>query len=296
MLCDPALAEDVAQETLLRAWERREAFVADRDPAPWLYTVARNLCIEALRARARMVSVSELPDVPRDDADPIDAIDEISLLRKALADMPERQREMLLLKDANRVGYPALAQHLGVSEPTARVLLFRARKHLRERYAAAAGAIAMLWGAIRGGVLQRARKANMWIQTASSANGVIANTAIGIVIASSLATPHPRDAARTSVASVVVVSSRTDAVAGSTARPLTTNAGAAATVRPAPAVRVDPVHGADIQTPVPSSDGNDGRAWARTWRDRHASDSILLGTAEHICGATCPLAEFRGES
>jgi RNA polymerase sigma-70 factor (ECF subfamily) len=99
MLHDAALAEDVAQETLLRLWQHADSFDEDRDPSSWLYTVARNLCIETLRARARTVAMATLPEHAGDDdpGDRVAADDERSIVRKVLAEMPARQREMLLL-------------------------------------------------------------------------------------------------------------------------------------------------------------------------------------------------------
>jgi RNA polymerase sigma-70 factor, ECF subfamily len=49
---DHGQAEDVVQETFLRAWQHSEAFAPDRgSPRAWLYTVARNLVVDAARAR-----------------------------------------------------------------------------------------------------------------------------------------------------------------------------------------------------------------------------------------------------
>jgi len=56
---DRQRAEDIVQETLLRAWQHPDA-IAERPPRPWLFAVARNLAVDAYRARkARPREVGE---------------------------------------------------------------------------------------------------------------------------------------------------------------------------------------------------------------------------------------------
>jgi RNA polymerase sigma-70 factor (ECF subfamily) len=109
---DTRLAEDVAQETFLRAWQRASAFDPRRGTVTaWLLTIARNLAIDTLRVRRptavdpeslpglHLASVDPSPDeVPglRDDAAP---------LRAAIGRLPEEQRRALIM--ASLLGYTA---------------------------------------------------------------------------------------------------------------------------------------------------------------------------------------------
>src|SRR2546428_1908288 len=70
ILRDRAAAEDVTQETLLRAWERRST-LRDEDVGAWLSVVARNLCISRLRKESRWVPLdAPATDVSDPSADP----------------------------------------------------------------------------------------------------------------------------------------------------------------------------------------------------------------------------------
>jgi RNA polymerase sigma factor (sigma-70 family) len=100
MLRDPALAEDVAQETFVRAWKHASTYDARRGRvASWLLTIARNLAID--RASVRPVALTDPAvlasqlELAHDDALP--DIAERDRMRRALATLPEDQRRALVL-------------------------------------------------------------------------------------------------------------------------------------------------------------------------------------------------------
>jgi RNA polymerase sigma factor (sigma-70 family) len=101
---DSRLAEDVAQETFLRAWQRADAFDPRRGTVKaWLLTIARNLAIDTIRLR-RMVIVDPAEIIERRDPDgdrgPADLAllsSETERLRSALADLPPEQCRALVL-------------------------------------------------------------------------------------------------------------------------------------------------------------------------------------------------------
>jgi RNA polymerase sigma-70 factor (ECF subfamily) len=100
MLHDPGLADDVAQETFVRAWRHAATYDARRGRVPtWLLTIARNLAIDRARLRAPTpvdpeVIASEL-ELARHDA-PVD-VPERERLRQAVAALPDDQRRALVL-------------------------------------------------------------------------------------------------------------------------------------------------------------------------------------------------------
>jgi RNA polymerase sigma factor (sigma-70 family) len=100
MLRDPALAEDVAQETFVRAWKHASTYDARRGRvASWLLTIARNLAID--RASVRPVAPTD-PTVLASQlelahTDALPDIAERDRLRRALATLPEDQRRALVL-------------------------------------------------------------------------------------------------------------------------------------------------------------------------------------------------------
>jgi RNA polymerase sigma factor (sigma-70 family) len=101
---DPGAAEDVAQETFVRAWQHASAYDPRRGRvATWLLSIARNLAIDVTRVRRfepidpdTVVALS----MPSPDADPGERefpVDETDRLRRALAKLPEEQRRALVL-------------------------------------------------------------------------------------------------------------------------------------------------------------------------------------------------------
>jgi RNA polymerase sigma-70 factor (ECF subfamily) len=95
---DPQRAEDVVQETLLRAWRHPEALRSERgDVRPWLVTVARNLVVDAFRARrARPAEVGQeqLDDVPAPDE--LDRALDAWLVADALAALTPAHRAVVV--------------------------------------------------------------------------------------------------------------------------------------------------------------------------------------------------------
>ncbi len=101
---DTRLAEDVAQETFLRAWQRASAFDPRRGTVTaWLLTIARNLAIDTIRLR-RVVIVDPLEILARRDPNQERGPDDLAVLgsdterlRRALADLPPDQCRALVL-------------------------------------------------------------------------------------------------------------------------------------------------------------------------------------------------------
>jgi RNA polymerase sigma-70 factor (ECF subfamily) len=87
-------AEDVVQSAMIEAWRRRDRYDQGRPIEPWLLTIVRRRAIDHLRRHAR-ASAATLPSVdPVDVADRVvDTID----LRRALADLPPREREAVTM-------------------------------------------------------------------------------------------------------------------------------------------------------------------------------------------------------
>jgi len=69
ILRDESMAEDMAQEALLRAWTRHHE-MREEDLGAWLTVVARNLCISSMRRDRRLVSMDPLPEAIDHGADP----------------------------------------------------------------------------------------------------------------------------------------------------------------------------------------------------------------------------------
>ena len=135
MLNDRDEAEDVAQETFVRVWNNAATCQQERAKFDtWLHRVALNLCYDRLRARSHY-SDEEVPDLM--DSAPIaeqrlDHQQQNDHVAAALALLPTRQREALVLQFYQALSNTDSAQLMDVSVEALESLLARARRNLRQ--------------------------------------------------------------------------------------------------------------------------------------------------------------------
>lgn len=136
MLGNRADAEDVAQETFLRVWQRAANWRANEAQfSTWLYRVALNLCHDRLRQRRPQVDVDEVPDLAAEDMSAERESQRgnvAAAVAAALMGLPERQREAIVLCYYQELGNIEAARVLDVSVEALESLLSRARRALRE--------------------------------------------------------------------------------------------------------------------------------------------------------------------
>ena len=128
----PSAADDVVQETLLRAW--RNPRILDQDPATarsWLFTVARNLVIDEARSARRRheTTTDQPPEAPSKDS--TDAIFDSLLIADALASLSEDHRAVIVEAYFNGLNTVALAHQLGIAEGTVKSRLHYGLRALR---------------------------------------------------------------------------------------------------------------------------------------------------------------------
>lgn len=134
MLGDPAEAEDVAQETFVRAWKQARSWkpgAARFDT--WLHRVALNLCYDRLRRRREVVTDTP-PDVADEAPGPdrgLQASDTGSRVARAMQALPDRQREAIVLCHYQELSNIEAAALMGVSVEALESLLSRGRRALR---------------------------------------------------------------------------------------------------------------------------------------------------------------------
>ncbi len=133
-------AEELAQETFVRAYTGLLAFRGDSSAATWLFRIARNAYLDSLRQPAvTHVDTSELLLIPdtTGDGDPVRRYaegEQRDLIARTLRELPELQRSVLLLRDAEGLAYVEIADVLGLSVAAVRIRLFRARNAFRQIY------------------------------------------------------------------------------------------------------------------------------------------------------------------
>lgn len=137
----PDEAEDLAQEVFLRLYQRPVGFDADTNLGGWLYRVASNLGFNAVRSRRRFHhrllrwARIERPMMsePINPATAVERRDTADGVRRALADLSERDRTALLLRYSG-VSYAEIAATLGIRPNSVGTVLARAERALRKRY------------------------------------------------------------------------------------------------------------------------------------------------------------------
>jgi RNA polymerase sigma-70 factor (ECF subfamily) len=131
-LCrDPEQAEDIAQETLLKAWQCREQFQPGTNLRAWLSTILRNRYYSGQR-RLKWRAEFDAEAIERTLMAPDDPSVTVELedVRRALAMLPAFQREALILVGAGGLSYDEVAQIVGCPVGTVKSRVRRARDEL----------------------------------------------------------------------------------------------------------------------------------------------------------------------
>lgn len=124
-------ADDLAQETLLKAWAARERYVAGTSFRAWTFTILRNHYFGQLR-RERFTGIYDeavaerVLQTPGNQESIVNATDVL----RAMATLPEAQREVLILVAIGNIGYEEIAQICGIALGTVKSRISRARAML----------------------------------------------------------------------------------------------------------------------------------------------------------------------
>ncbi len=141
MTGDPGRAEELAQETWLQIWSARASYQAQGKFAVFLYTAARNRCrnhARDSRRRGRWVVADGGPSLDLAARSP-EQLDEVlaeerrRTVNEALAALPEKLREAVVLRFSQGLEYEDMALLLGTGESTLRSRVHHGLKKLRER-------------------------------------------------------------------------------------------------------------------------------------------------------------------
>jgi RNA polymerase sigma-70 factor, ECF subfamily len=132
MTHNPADAEDLVQETFLRAYRAFDRFATGTDIRAWLFTILHRVRTDALRRRGRAPETVELDDegvgvAPRQEGQAQAGVD----LERALAGLPETFRTAVLLRDHEGLSYGEIAGVMDVPIGTVMSRIHRGRALLR---------------------------------------------------------------------------------------------------------------------------------------------------------------------
>ena len=131
MTGDPALAEDLAQETFVKAFRSLAAFDATRRLSSWIFRIAHNTAVDALRkARPKTVPLVDDEHAAPQVADPVERRALGQALQRGLAALRPDQRSAIVLRYEDGLSYEDIGRILGVPEATARSHVYRGRREL----------------------------------------------------------------------------------------------------------------------------------------------------------------------
>jgi len=137
----PAEAEDLTQDTFLRAYRHGESL---RDPEAvrgWLYRIATHVCVDRLRQRKPLVSLDNEEAENRakppvsDAPSPLEVSERketSACVQRCLDFLPDKYRAVILLHEAHSLTAPEIANLLGLTVTTVKIRIHRARRKLQE--------------------------------------------------------------------------------------------------------------------------------------------------------------------
>ncbi|MEY2570794.1 MAG: hypothetical protein QOE63_1144 [Acidimicrobiaceae bacterium] len=129
------LAEEAAQQTFVRAWQSADRIDVDRDPAPWLATIAKRASIDIYRREARRPA-RPLTDVAEDDRalvtlpPDIDTLDAVWQVRRAIEALPRDEGAVVRLQHLDGMTHAEIAEKLGIALGTVKSRSHRAHGRL----------------------------------------------------------------------------------------------------------------------------------------------------------------------
>lgn len=147
-LHDPAEAEDIAQNVFVQVHKAAHRYEVTARFSTWLFTIARNLCLNEIRRRSRHPADSLESPYPEDEEHPGRQVEDAKAppppdallhtelqqkIQEALADLPEKQRTALLLCQQEELSYEEIAKVVRCSLSATKSLIFRARETLKDR-------------------------------------------------------------------------------------------------------------------------------------------------------------------
>ena len=133
-LRDREAAEDVTQEVFIKVWRALPGFDGRASMSTWMYTIARNASLSALRARRPQSSLSD-PEVMEaaeaiNPVPPADIIADRAAIRQLVDQLPTKQRQVVMLFYMEGQSHEEVAAMLAMPVGTVKTLLHRARARL----------------------------------------------------------------------------------------------------------------------------------------------------------------------
>lgn len=136
MLGDKTLAQDVLQETFLRVYENRDRLIKTSSFKSWVFTIARNQCLNQLRRSKRQVLLEDgpgeasSPPVPHGQMAHLEKSEQVQLVNHFLDQLKDDYREVIILREYQNLSYAEIAAVTRSTLSAVKSRLFKARRKL----------------------------------------------------------------------------------------------------------------------------------------------------------------------
>ena len=138
---NPAEAEDVVQETMIKVWNKREQWNEIESIEAFCLTICRNISLDKMRKMENQNQSLEEGEHDAPDqsyaSNPEEQVmqqDKLKLIRRLINSLPEKQRSAMQLRDFEGKSYKEIAKIMDISEEQVKVNIFRARQTIRQKY------------------------------------------------------------------------------------------------------------------------------------------------------------------
>lgn len=137
---NPAEAEDVVQDTLIKVWDKRDQWNEIDSIEAFSLVICRNLALDKNKRKGHdNLSIEEETNIEpvASASNPLEQTlqnDRIEQVRRLINELPEKQRSCIQLRDFEGKSYKEVAEVLGISEEQVKVNIFRARQTIKQRF------------------------------------------------------------------------------------------------------------------------------------------------------------------
>lgn len=137
IVADRALAEDVVQEAMIKAWRSLAGFRGESSQRTWVLRITHNCAIDAIRRRREQLTAPEdLPEggsgAGEDPAARVAGRDDLAVLGAALSALDATSRSIVVLREVEGLSYAEIAEALQLPVATVKTRLLRARRALEQ--------------------------------------------------------------------------------------------------------------------------------------------------------------------
>lgn len=135
---NPQDAEDIVQDAYVRLWERRDRLLLAENAEAYCVAMTKDICLDRIRSGKTRATVCMPENLRVADSGSVseeaETKDYAGIMRRCIDRLPQRQRQLVTMRDVNGLSYSEISQATGINEVNIRVTLSRARNTLREQF------------------------------------------------------------------------------------------------------------------------------------------------------------------